>query len=116
MPPQPRLYRFAGEVRRTLLLAAPIVAGQLSSVLMTFVDTVLAGRHGATTLAGVAVGSAVPQFWQAGAGAASGAGSADGSATGAAGVSGTGSCTGSSGGPGVCSLIFASPSTSPRRQ
>ena len=59
MPPQPRPYRFSGEVRRTLLLAAPIVAGQLSSVLMTFVDTVLAGRHGAETLAGVAVGSAV---------------------------------------------------------
>lgn len=59
MPSQARPYRFAGEVRRTLLLAAPIVAGQLSSVLMTFVDTVLAGRHGANTLAGVAVGSAV---------------------------------------------------------
>lgn len=58
MPPS-RPYRFTGEVRRTLLLAAPIVAGQLSSVLMTFVDTVLAGRHGAQTLAGVAVGSAV---------------------------------------------------------
>jgi MATE family multidrug resistance protein len=59
MPFEPRPYRFTGEVRRTLLLAAPIVAGQLSSVLMTFVDTVLAGRHGASTLAGVAVGGAV---------------------------------------------------------
>ena len=59
MPFEPRPYRFAGEVRRTLLLAAPIVAGQLSSVLMTFVDTVLAGRHGPSTLAGVAVGGAV---------------------------------------------------------
>lgn len=51
--------RFAHEVRRTLVLATPLVLGQLSSVLMTFVDTVLAGRHGANTLAGVAVGSAV---------------------------------------------------------
>ena len=59
MPVHARPYRFAGEARRTLLLAAPIVAGQLSSVLMTFVDTVLAGRHGPDTLAGVAVGSAV---------------------------------------------------------
>lgn len=58
MPPS-RPYRFVGEARRTLLLAAPIVAGQLSSVLMTFVDTVLAGRHGPQTLGGVAVGAAV---------------------------------------------------------
>lgn len=51
--------RFAREVRATAVLAAPLVLGQLSAVLMTFVDTVLAGRHGATTLAAVAVGSAV---------------------------------------------------------
>lgn len=51
--------RFGHEVRRTLVLSAPLVLGQLSSVLMTFIDTVLAGRHGPTTLASVAVGSAV---------------------------------------------------------
>jgi multidrug resistance protein, MATE family len=56
MPPMPR---FGHEVRRTLVLSAPLVLGQLSSVLMTFIDTVLAGRHGPTTLASVAVGSAV---------------------------------------------------------
>jgi multidrug resistance protein, MATE family len=56
MPAPPRL---GHEVRRTLVLSAPLVLGQLSSVLMTFIDTVLAGRHGPTTLASVAVGSAV---------------------------------------------------------
>src|SRR5690606_3993493 len=58
MPPT-RPYRFTGEARRTRLLAAPIGAGRLSSVLMTFVDTVLAGRHGPHRLGGVAVGAAV---------------------------------------------------------
>jgi MATE family multidrug resistance protein len=58
-PPHPVRTRFAHEIRTSLALAAPIVFGQLSAVLMNFVDTVLAGRHGATTLAAVAVGSAV---------------------------------------------------------
>ncbi len=57
--PHPARARFAHEVRTTLTLCAPIVLGQLSAVLMNFVDTVLAGRHGPTTLAAVAVGSAV---------------------------------------------------------
>ncbi|HET6604719.1 MAG TPA: MATE family efflux transporter [Xanthomonadaceae bacterium] len=47
------------EMRRTALLAAPVVAGQFSAMGMNVVDTVLAGRHGALTLAAVAVGSAV---------------------------------------------------------
>lgn len=41
-----------------LRLAAPIVAGQLAAVGMSFVDTVMAGNLNATTLAAVAVGSA----------------------------------------------------------
>ena len=41
-----------------LRLAAPIVAGQLAAVGMSFVDTVMAGSLNATTLAAVAVGSA----------------------------------------------------------
>ncbi len=41
------------------MLALPLVLGQLSAVALSLVDTLLAGRHGALTLAGVAVGSAV---------------------------------------------------------
>lgn len=41
-----------------LRLAAPIVAGQLAAVGMSFVDTVMAGNLNATTLAAVAIGSA----------------------------------------------------------
>ena len=51
--------RLLREVRATWLLALPLVLGQLSAVAMNVVDTLLAGRHGALTLAGVAVGSAV---------------------------------------------------------
>ena len=51
--------RLLREMRATSLLALPLVLGQLSAVGMTVVDTVLAGRHGRLTLAGVAVGSAV---------------------------------------------------------
>ncbi len=47
------------EVRRTLRLAAPLVLGQLTSVLMTFVDTVMSGRLSAEALASVAAGAAV---------------------------------------------------------
>ena len=46
-------------MRATWLLALPLVLGQLSAVALSVVDTLLAGRHGALTLAGVAVGSAV---------------------------------------------------------
>jgi MATE family multidrug resistance protein len=38
-----------------------LAAGHLSHGLVAFVDTVVAGRHGTTTLAAVAVGTAL--FW-----------------------------------------------------
>lgn len=50
---------FAMHLAATLRLAAPLVAGQLASVAMTVIDTLLAGHHGAATLAAVAVGTAV---------------------------------------------------------
>lgn len=52
----PRLVR---ECRATFVLALPLVLGQLAAVAMNVVDSVLAGHHGALTLAGVAVGSAL---------------------------------------------------------
>ncbi|HAI58807.1 MAG TPA: MATE family efflux transporter [Xanthomonadaceae bacterium] len=50
----PRLKR---ELRATALLSAPLVIGQLSSMGMNVVDTVLAGRHGTGTLAAIGVGA-----------------------------------------------------------
>lgn len=47
------------EIGRTARLALPLVLGQLSAVAMNFVDTMLAGHHGAQSLAAVTVGSAV---------------------------------------------------------
>lgn len=47
------------EIKATVCLAAPLVLGQLSSVAMSVVDTLLAGWHSPTTLAAVAVGSAI---------------------------------------------------------
>ena len=52
------------EVRRTLVLAAPLVVGQLTNFGMNFVDTVMAGRLGTVDLGAIAIGSAV---WSAGA-------------------------------------------------
>ncbi len=54
-----RIARLVHEMRATWLLALPLVLGQLSAVALNVVDTLLAGRHGALTLAGVAVGSAM---------------------------------------------------------
>lgn len=51
--------RLRREMRATAVLALPLVLGQVSSVAMNVVDTVLAGHHGALTLAGVAVGGAI---------------------------------------------------------
>ena len=51
------------EVRRTLVLAAPLIIGQLTNFGMNFVDTVMAGRLGTVDLGAIAVGSAV---WSAG--------------------------------------------------
>ena len=61
MSPHPESARFAGEVRTTAVLAAPLVAGHLATGLIGFVDSVIAGHHGTGTLAAVAVGTAM--FW-----------------------------------------------------
>ena len=53
--------RFGHEVRRTAALSAPLVLGHLATGLIGFVDSVIAGRHSTTTLAAVAVGTAI--FW-----------------------------------------------------
>ncbi|GAB3102437.1 MATE family efflux transporter [Lysobacter terrae] len=53
--------RFAHEVRTTAVLAAPLVAGHVSTGLIGFVDSVIAGHHTTATLASVAVGTAL--FW-----------------------------------------------------
>lgn len=50
--------KLRSEVGAYVRLAAPIIAGQLAAVGMSFVDTVMAGNLSATTLAAVAVGSA----------------------------------------------------------
>jgi len=52
---------FARELRRTGILAAPLVLGHLSTGLIGFVDSVIAGHHSTQTLAAVAVGTAL--FW-----------------------------------------------------
>ncbi len=49
------------ELARTAKLAAPLAAGHVSTGLIGFVDSVLAGRHGTATLASVAIGTAM--FW-----------------------------------------------------
>ena len=56
--PSPRL---ATEIRRTGLLAGPLVLGHVSTGLIGFVDSVIAGHHGTATLAAVSVGTAL--FW-----------------------------------------------------
>ena len=54
--------RLKRELRETFSLAAPLMLGQLSAMLMPFIDTVLAGHLGASTLAAVAVGSQIWSF------------------------------------------------------
>lgn len=49
------------EVRTTAALAAPLVLGHLSTGLVAFVDSVIAGHHGTRTLAAVTIGSAL--YW-----------------------------------------------------
>ena len=51
--------RFAREIRATVKLALPLIAGQLSAVGMSAVDVALAGHFNAHTLAAVAVGANV---------------------------------------------------------
>ncbi len=50
---------FGRELRDTLVLALPLIAGQLSAIGMNVVDTLLAGHYNAHTLASVAVGAGV---------------------------------------------------------
>lgn len=47
------------EAGKILRLAGPLILGQLAGVLMTFVDTVMAGRLSAEALASVAAGAAI---------------------------------------------------------
>ena len=61
MQPTPTPPRFTEEVRRTFWLAAPLAAGHVSTGLIGLVDSVIAGRHGTATLAGVSVGTAL--YW-----------------------------------------------------
>lgn len=51
------------EVSRTLVLAGPLIIGQLTSYGMTLVDTVMAGRIGTVDLGAIAIGSSI---WAAG--------------------------------------------------
>jgi len=54
-----RLARLWRETRTSFRLSLPLALGQLAAMAMSIVDSVLAGRHGAVTLAAVAVGSAL---------------------------------------------------------
>lgn len=62
-PPKPTGSGLGYEIRRTLLLAGPLIIGQLTSFGMNFVDTVMAGRLGRVDLGAIAIGSSV---WAAG--------------------------------------------------
>src|SRR5262249_13873329 len=57
--PWPRWARLKREAWQSLVLALPIVVGQLTSVGMTVVDTALAGHLDPGVLAAIAVGGAV---------------------------------------------------------
>ena len=61
MSPTPPAPSFARDLRTSATLAAPLVLGHLSTGLIGFVDSVIAGHHGTRTLAAVAVGTAL--FW-----------------------------------------------------
>ncbi len=54
---------FATEVEKTIKLASPLILGQIASMAIGFVDSVMAGRIDALALAAVAIGNAV---WIAG--------------------------------------------------
>lgn len=55
-PPPPSL---ALEVRRTFALALPLILAQLAQMSMSFVDTLMVGRLGNASLAGIALGSSI---------------------------------------------------------
>ena len=59
MTPKPAPASIAREMRTTFTLAVPLVLGHVSAGMISLVDSVLAGRHGANTLASVAVGTAL---------------------------------------------------------
>jgi MATE family multidrug resistance protein len=63
MAPTPDDQGIRHDIVRTLILAGPLVVGQLTSFGMNFVDTVMAGRIGTVALGAIAVGSSV---WAAG--------------------------------------------------
>jgi multidrug resistance protein, MATE family len=52
---------FVGELKRTAILAAPLMVGHIATGLIGLVDAVIAGRHGTQTLAAVSIGTAL--FW-----------------------------------------------------
>ncbi|MDH5822427.1 MATE family efflux transporter [Luteimonas sp. RD2P54] len=60
-PSAPAAPRFGSEVRTTAVLAGPLVAGHVATGMIGLVDSMIAGRHGTTTLAAVSVGTAM--FW-----------------------------------------------------
>lgn len=60
LPSHPaRLLRFLEEARRLAVLAVPIIGSQVASVLMGFLDTVMAGRAGPVEQAVVGLGVAI---------------------------------------------------------
>ena len=54
-----RLARLGREMRVSLVLAFPLVLGQLAAMLMSVVDSMLAGHYGVDTLAAVTVGGSI---------------------------------------------------------
>ncbi|MDZ7704619.1 MAG: MATE family efflux transporter [Trueperaceae bacterium] len=57
--PTPTRQTTLWSIRRTVLLALPIVLAQLAQVSMTFVDTLMVGRLGPDALAAIALGSSI---------------------------------------------------------
>jgi MATE family multidrug resistance protein len=62
-PVGPRLAAMGGELRQTLLLAAPITAGHVGQMVLGFVDTLMIGQVGVVPLAASAFGNAVAHFF-----------------------------------------------------
>jgi MATE family multidrug resistance protein len=54
-----RVARCLREMRVSFVLALPLALGQLAAMLMSVVDSILAGQHGLQTLAAVTVGSSI---------------------------------------------------------
>ena len=54
-----RIARGLREMRISFVLALPLALGQLATMLMSVVDSILAGHHGLNTLAAVTVGSSI---------------------------------------------------------